>query len=66
MVQPETKNPVDTLGDLAAKARALSTQLTALAVEIDAAALAAQDYVEHSDAGTAKLRQLQALLKELA
>ena len=61
----ETKNPVDLLGDLAVKARSISTQLLALANEIDPAAIAAQDYVEHSDKDTEKLRQLQSLLKGL-
>lgn len=60
------RSPVDTLGDLAAKARTLSAQLNSFALEIDAAALAAQDYVERSDADTTKLKQLQALLKGIA
>lgn len=60
------KNPVDMLGDLAAKARNLSAQLNSLALEIDSAALAAQDYVEQSDKSTEKLRQLQTLLKSLS
>ena len=64
-VAPAVKNPVDMLGELAAKTRALSAQLNSLAMEIDSAALAAQDYVEHSDKDTDKLRQLQALLKGL-
>jgi len=53
------RSPVDILGDLAAKCRKLAD-------EVDAAALAAQAYVEESDRSTEKLRQLQTLLKSLS
>ena len=60
-----TRTPTDTLADLAQRARAMMATLSALATEIDDAALATQAYIEQGDAGSKKLRQLQALLKDM-
>jgi hypothetical protein len=56
---------LDRLGSVAKSARALSGKLIELADEIETAALEAEERIQRVQADTAKLRQLQELLKSL-
>lgn len=58
-------DPLSRLASLAEKARALSGDLKTLATEIESAALDVESRIELEHADTAKLRQLQQILKGL-
>ena len=57
---------LDRLASIGASMRAMAELAGQIASEVDAAALAAQEEMDSMQAGTEKLRQLQALLKSLA
>jgi len=57
--------PMDRLAALSAQVRVLSNQVLAIATEIENVALDVQDRLDRIHADTAKLRQLQELLKGL-
>lgn len=58
--------PIDKLGALSSRVSNMVELLQALAIDIDTAALEIEEQIQAKNAETAKLRQLQALLREMA
>ncbi len=59
------KTPLEILGDISSRAIALSDMVKKFAADIENAAIEIQQQIETGDEETAKLRQLQSLLKSL-
>ncbi len=62
---PPEPSRLDKLADLSAKVVSVAAMLTDIASEIDAAAIEIVEKESSDDANVAKLKQLQALLKEI-
>lgn len=62
---PTTISPIDQLTKLSARALTLAGQMKMLANDIDNAAVEIASQLEHSEKQSAKLRQLQELLKSI-
>lgn len=59
------KTPLEILGDLSSRAIVLSDMVKKYASDVESAAIEIQQQIETGDEETAKLRQLQSLLKSL-
>lgn len=64
-IKPAVKDPIDRLTELSGRVMSLSGSLKQLANDIDQAALDITEQMNVVDADTKKLKQLQAMLKEL-
>lgn len=65
MPRPSAASPIDTLSEIATKAREISRSMTEFAGLVESAALEIEGQFEQQNADSQKLKQLQALLKGL-